>query len=337
MNTSHGRSSLSIVVNNYNYADYIGAALDSVLSQMDDADELILVDDGSTDNSLAVVKSYSDAQVVRLIEQPNQGQMKAVRTGIKAAERDIIVLLDSDDYFFDGYLDRLREIYHADPAVSFVLSKPEVIGEGHGNPTQMRRSFEKMEFPAGRIGPTRWATLMFFEFVGAPTSGISFRREFAKQVLTIPEKLDQTISLNPVLRRILGIPLHEANKNGFSADGVIVRCASAIDEIKYYNDQPSFAYRIHGSNKFASVPLHGRLYLRGCRKRLLIRLLADTFAIRTPATSVELVHEIRNRSWPKHFFRRLRLRMEYCIANIKTSGSFREKVTTLAVALGLAR
>jgi glycosyltransferase involved in cell wall biosynthesis len=337
MNTSHGRSSLSIVVNNYNYAGYIGAALDSALSQMDGADELIFVDDGSTDNSLAVVKSYSDAQAIRLIEQPNQGQMKAVRTGIKAAEHDIIVLLDSDDYFLDGYLDRLREIYHADPDVSFVLSKAEVFGEASGNPAQMRRSLEKMEFPAGRIGPTKWATLMFFEFVGVPTSGISFRREFAKRVLTIPEELDQTVRLSPALRRILGISLQEANKNGFSADGVIVRCASAVDETKYYNDQPGFAYRIHGSNKFASVPLWGRLYIRTCRKRLLFRLLVDTFAIRTPATSVELVHEIRNRSWPKHPFRRMRLRVEYALANMKTNGSFRQKVTTLAVALGLAR
>lgn len=335
MNTSRKRPSLSIVVSNYNYADYIGAALDSALSQMDGADELIIVDDGSTDNSIDVLGGYSDVQAFRLIEQPNQGQMKAVRTGIKAAERDIVVLLDSDDYFLDGYLDRLREIYHANHDVSFLLGKAKVLGEASGNPAEMRRTLEKMTFPAGRIGPTKWATLMFFEFVGVPTSGISFRREFVSRILQIHDEVDQTIRLNPALRRFLGISVHEANKNGFTPDGVIVRCASALDETKYYDDQPGFAYRIHGSNKFASVPLWGRLYLRAYRKRQLIRLLVDEFAIRTPPTTLELLDEIRKRSWPKHPFRRLRLRVAYCLASMKTKGSFRQKVTTLAVGLGL--
>jgi glycosyltransferase involved in cell wall biosynthesis len=337
MNTSHRHPSLSIVVNNYNYADYIGSALDSALSQMNAADELVIVDDGSTDNSLEILSAYSDVQAIRLIKQSNQGQMKAVRTGIAVADCDIIVLLDSDDYFLEGYLDRLREIYHTDPDVSFALSKADVIGEASGKPAKMRRSLEKMTFPAGKIGPTRCATLMFYEFVGVPTSGISFRREFVNRILQIPEDVDQTVRLSPTLRRILGISLQEANKNGFSADGVIVRCASALNETKYYDDQPGFAYRIHGSNKFAAVPLWGRLYLRAYRKRQFIRLLVENFAIRNPPTTQELLEEIQQRSWPKHLFRRLRLRVQYCLACAKTNGSFRQKVTTLAVGLGIVK
>ena len=334
MTTGSQRPGLSIVVNNYNYADYIAASLDSALAQMDVRDELIVVDDGSTDNSLLTLKPYVDAQLIRLIEQRNQGQMKAVRAGIESARCDVIVLLDSDDYLLDGYLDRLREIYGTQPDVSFVFSKAEVFGTSSCNPAQMRRSLEKMEFPQGLIGPTRWATLLFFEYVGAPTSGVSFRRGFAERVLALPAEVDATVSLSPLMRKLLGISLHEAERSGFNADGVIVRCASAVDETKYYNGQPGFAYRIHGANKYASAPLRGRLYLREIRKRKLVRLFTRTFGIEGTATAVELGREIRNRSWPRYRLRRLRLRAAYFLAGLKSRGSLRDKLSVAAAALG---
>jgi hypothetical protein len=199
----------------------------------------------------------------------------------------------------------------------------------------MRRILAKMQFPQGRIGPTKWATLLFFEFAGVPTYGISFRKSFAKHIIAIPDEMDRTLRLSPMLRRMLGISVKETKNSGLTADGVIVRCASVLNETKYYNEQPGFAYRIHGSNWFASTPRRGRLYLRAYRKRQLIRMLIDTFSIRTPANTTELIDEIRNRAWPIARSRRLRLRAEYCLATLKTVGSFRQKLACLAVALGL--
>ena len=81
MTTGSQRPGLSIVVNNYNYADYIAASLDSALAQMDVRDELIVVDDGSTDNSLLTLKPYVDAQLIRLIEQPVSNQAVVMLLG----------------------------------------------------------------------------------------------------------------------------------------------------------------------------------------------------------------------------------------------------------------
>ena len=110
MNFPAGWPRLSIVVNNYIYAQYLPEALGSVIRQMIEGDELIVVDDGSTDGSSALLREFARDYGIRFIEQANCGQMGTVRTGIKAAQGDVVVLLDSDDYFLEGYLQRLRDI-----------------------------------------------------------------------------------------------------------------------------------------------------------------------------------------------------------------------------------
>ncbi|MBK6510400.1 MAG: glycosyltransferase family 2 protein [Haliea sp.] len=80
----HEYPSLSIVVNNYNYEQYLEEALESVFSQLYNQDEVIVVDDGSSDNSLAVLEGYQLEGKLTLIAQQNQGQMAAVVTGINA-------------------------------------------------------------------------------------------------------------------------------------------------------------------------------------------------------------------------------------------------------------
>ena len=58
---------LSVVVNNYNYAPYLAAALDAALAQLREGDELVVVDDGSTDDSLAVLASYRGRAQVKVL------------------------------------------------------------------------------------------------------------------------------------------------------------------------------------------------------------------------------------------------------------------------------
>ena len=86
---------VSVVIPAYNAADHIARALDSVLAQTHRPDEIIVVDDGSTDNTAAVVKRYGPA--VRYIRQENAGASAARNTAIKAAASDWIAFLDCDD------------------------------------------------------------------------------------------------------------------------------------------------------------------------------------------------------------------------------------------------
>ena len=328
---------LSVVVNNYNYDAYLREALDSALAQMAAGDELIVVDDGSTDDSISILRHYEQEHGIRLFEQRNQGQMRAVRNGIGAAQGDVILLLDSDDFFLEGYLDRLRSIYRQNPDVAFVFSEPDVRGTDIAGVKETRDILAHMTFPPGKVGQTKWAGLLFSEFVGVPTSGVSLKKSLAEKIMSLPDSIDTTVKISATKKFFLGISEHEASKFGFAADAIIVRCASALGVDKYYNDQPGFMYRIHGSNKYAAVPKWGRWYMRRSRKRAIAKLFSDHFSIDLHPTTTELYDEFQKRSLPLHLRRRLRLRLNYCLALLTSRGSVIQKLSALLTTAGLRR
>src|ERR1043166_3788702 len=88
----------SVVVPVYNRAHLLGTALDSVLSQSCQDFEIIVVDDGSSDNPSSVVAKLGDPRI-RFIRQSNGGGGKARNTGIDAARGQFVATLDSDDSF----------------------------------------------------------------------------------------------------------------------------------------------------------------------------------------------------------------------------------------------
>ncbi|MEI7929226.1 MAG: glycosyltransferase family A protein, partial [Verrucomicrobiales bacterium] len=97
------RPPVSVVVPTYNRAYTLGRALNSILVQTDDRDDVIVVDDGSVDDTAAVVAGFGDA--VRYIRQPNLGPGAARNRGIAAARHELITFLDSDDEWLAGKLD----------------------------------------------------------------------------------------------------------------------------------------------------------------------------------------------------------------------------------------
>jgi len=326
-----------VVVNNYNYAVYLREALDSALVQLVPGDELIVVDDGSTDDSLTILRHYVNEYDIRLIEQKNQGQLRAVRRGIDAARGDVILLLDSDDFFLESYLDRLRSIYRQNPDVTFIFSEPDVRGTDTAGVKETRDILDHMTFPPGKVGETKWAGLLFSEFVGVPTSGVSLKRSLAQKIMSLPESIDKTVKIPAAKKFFLGISQHEASKFGFAADAIIVRCASVLGADKYYNDQPGFMYRIHGSNKYAAVPKWGRWYMRRTRKRRIAEIFSDHFFIELHPTTTELYDEFRKRSLPLRPRRRLRLRFNYCLALLTSRGTVMQKLNALLSTAGVRR
>ncbi len=99
---------VSIIIANYNYAKYIGDALESVLAQTFHDWECIVIDDGSTDDSVKIIKQYvaRDARF-RLIKNPHLGVSAARNAGLDAARGEFIGFLDSDDCFTDYALEML--------------------------------------------------------------------------------------------------------------------------------------------------------------------------------------------------------------------------------------
>jgi hypothetical protein len=109
---------VSVVIPTYNYGHLAAAAVDSALAQTHPAVEVIVVDDGSTDDTTSRLAGYSDR--IRVIRQENQGLSAARNTGIRAARGDYVALLDSDDAFHPRKLERQMAAFAARPELALV-------------------------------------------------------------------------------------------------------------------------------------------------------------------------------------------------------------------------
>ena len=111
---------VSAIIPVYNRAHLIGRAIDSVLATLEPADELIVVDDGSTDGTVAAIEAYGDR--VRLLKEPHGGAGPARNAGVAAARNPLIAFLDSDDEWFPDKIALQRPIFERRPDVLFCCS-----------------------------------------------------------------------------------------------------------------------------------------------------------------------------------------------------------------------
>jgi glycosyltransferase involved in cell wall biosynthesis len=110
---------ISVIVPTYNRESYLGRSLASVLDQRLPCDELIVVDDGSTDGTVSVVERIAaDSPVpLRLLCQENRGAAAARNTGIRAAKGELLAFLDSDDWWLPGKLALQAAAMNANPRI----------------------------------------------------------------------------------------------------------------------------------------------------------------------------------------------------------------------------
>ena len=101
----HCQPKLSVIISNYNYSEFIGDAIKSALQLEWDNKEIIVVDDGSTDDSRSVIEGFGDR--VKSIFQSNQGQFAACNTGFAVSTGDLIIFLDSDDFIDKSLMEHI--------------------------------------------------------------------------------------------------------------------------------------------------------------------------------------------------------------------------------------
>ena len=105
---------ISIIIPLYNKEKYIKKCIESVLLQSITDFEIVIVDDGSTDNSIAIIKSFKNERI-HIIRQRNQGPSKARNTGLKNASGEWILFLDADDILIPGSLETFLKLIHKYP------------------------------------------------------------------------------------------------------------------------------------------------------------------------------------------------------------------------------
>lgn len=172
---------LSVVINNYNNGAYLREAMDSSLAQDDERVEVVVVDDGSTDESRAIIDSYG-ARVLAVFQE-NAGQGAALNAGFGASRGEAIIFLDSDDRLEPWAARSVRDALRAHPDAAKVHWPLHVI-DGSGAATgELNHADVEPGDLAGRVlagGP--------YSYRWAPTSGNAWRRDVLDQIMPVDER-----------------------------------------------------------------------------------------------------------------------------------------------------
>lgn len=206
---------ISIVINNYNYARFLPEAIESALSQDGDK-EVLVVDDGSTDNSEQVLARY-EKQGVIVVRKKNGGQASAMNEGYRRSSGDWIYFLDADDLLNPGALTEVRKVLR--PGLAKVHFPLQILRDGEGLSGEVHSrglSHGDVAREIAETGHHSWP----------PTSGNVFARRTLEQILPIPE-----------------------GEFRISADHYLNTRAPFYGEIVAI-DQPLARYRIHGKNLY---------------------------------------------------------------------------------------
>jgi glycosyltransferase involved in cell wall biosynthesis len=119
----------SIVICNHNYERFLAEAIDSALRQTYAAVEIIVIDDGSTDNSRMLIERYG--RLVRAVFKRNGGQPSAINAGFRESCGEIVCLLDADDMFAPDKVARAIEIFARNPESGWIFHELDYVDE-HG-------------------------------------------------------------------------------------------------------------------------------------------------------------------------------------------------------------
>lgn len=181
----------SVIIPLYNKAPYVKKALESICSQSFKDFECIIVDDGSTDNSLAVVKEFVDGldngdRRLEIVSQANAGVAAARNNGVAASKGEYVCFLDADDWWEPTFLEEMDKLIKEYPdaglyATNFVYYKP---GKTHVEHTNLKTGY--INYPevyarTGSMPVTSITTCMLrkiFDEMGGFPEGIKLGEDF---------------------------------------------------------------------------------------------------------------------------------------------------------------
>jgi glycosyltransferase involved in cell wall biosynthesis len=220
-----GRDPLvSFVVPCHNYARYLTDCLSSIFQQEGCDDfEIIALDDGSTDNTREVLRSYLDRRMRVIIHERNLGHIHTVNEGLAAARGAFIARIDPDDRYRRWFLGSVLEKFHRYPEVGLVYGDVALMDDcGRVNVERCDRTHQGADFKGNEF-----VALLEENFICAPT----------------------TMARREVWRRVLPIP------SGLAFNDWYLNIMMARTQEFYYIDRVLADYRVHPANHHTKVVL----------------------------------------------------------------------------------
>jgi hypothetical protein len=214
---------VDVVVNNYNYARYLGEAVASVGAQDHPDLRLIVVDDGSTDDSREVIERLS-SEIDEVVLKENGGQASAVNAGLARCRSDaVVIFLDADDVLEPGGVARAAAAFAADPGLTKVQARMEVI-DGAGERSGVLKPPAHLPMPSGDLAH---AELSYpFDLTWLPTTANAFRVSALRALGPLPE-----------------------DRFRVCADYYLVHLSPLLGRVASLSEVGSL-YRVHGSNNY---------------------------------------------------------------------------------------
>jgi GT2 family glycosyltransferase len=238
------RPRISVCMATYNGESYLSQQLESILTQLSDCDEVIVVDDASTDSTAAVVSNFMDSRLVLIQHSTNQGIVASFEDAVRSATGDVLFLSDQDDIWAPNRVSRTLKAFAENRSLALIVTNIALINEEGVGFTRDKR-IKQWPFDS-RLVPN----LIANRFQG---SAMAFRSSLTQDILPFPRNF---------------LFLHDA--------WIGARCALTRSEVGYISE-PLLFYRRHGEN--VSRRLSVWLMVRK-RVELLAALLLD--AVRRP-------------------------------------------------------
>jgi len=219
----------SVIICAYNYAQFLPRCLRSVLSQSQPASEIIVVDDGSTDETAKIVASFSK---IRYVRHDNAGKAASFNRGFREAQGDVICHLDADDYWLPRKLERITAML-AHYNVGGILHDAVYVD---GEDNYLYGSEPAEQVPT--IHQLSLQDVLLMCFIYRPLNAISGGLGVANTICVRREAVSDCLPLPPDL--------------GLAVDGALI-FGAARHGVVYLSEKLS-AYRHHGNNCFVSTP-----------------------------------------------------------------------------------
>jgi glycosyltransferase involved in cell wall biosynthesis len=238
------RPLVSIIIDNYNYGQFLRRAIDSALNQTYPNIEVIVVDDGSTDNSREIIADYGD-RVIPVLKK-NGGQASSLNEGFNASHSAIICFLDSDDYFPADKVIRIVRHFEMNPSIGWIFHQLEYV-DRYGNRLSLVEDSDFLEITLIDLRESLVCGQKLPLFP-TTTSALCFRHVILEQLLPIPKEIKITsdnflkiaaLTLSPGLyspERLAFLCIHGSNAYSFRKDAHYLRAEISIKTAYYLRE-----------------------------------------------------------------------------------------------------